>query len=88
MVLGLSASSSSTTPSCVSSPSSSQESSSANSNSVSEDKGVEAPVSERDRGLNVELRRDLLHDSTESEKQFENKESEEVQRGISHELPD
>ena len=62
VVPGISASSSSTTPSSASSPSSSQESTSANSDSVSENRDVEAPVSERSRGMNEELRGDPLHD--------------------------
>ena len=37
---------------------------------------------------NEELRRDPLHDSTETEKQNKNRESKEVQRDMSHELPD
>ena len=83
-----SASSSSTTPSPASSPSSSQESTSANSDSVSENRDVEAPVSERNTGMNEELRGDPLHESTETEKQNKNREREEVQRDIWHELPD
>ena len=38
--------------------------------------------------MSEELREDPLHDSAETEKQNKNRESEEVQRGISHELPD
>ena len=52
----LSATSSSTTLSSASSPSSSQESTSENSDSVSENRDVEAPVSERNSGMNEELR--------------------------------
>ena len=64
---GISASSSSTAPSSASSPSSSQESTSENRDSVSENRHVEAPVSERNGGMNEELRREPLHDSTETE---------------------
>ena len=67
MVPGISASSSSTTPSSASSPSSSQESTSADRESVSENRGVASPVSERSGGTNEELREDPLHDSTETE---------------------
>ena len=67
VVPGLSASSSSTTPSSASSPSLSQESTSANSYSVSENRDVEAPVSERNTGMNEELRGDPLHDSIQGE---------------------
>ena len=88
MVFGISASSSSTAPSSVSSPSSSQESTSANKDSVSENRGVEAPVSERNGGTNEELRGDPLHESTETENQNKNEGSQEVQRDISHHLPD
>ena len=73
VVPGISASSSSTTPSSASSPSSSQESTSANTHSVSENRDVEA-VSERNRIMNEELRRDPLHNSTETEKQNKNTE--------------
>ena len=68
VVPGISASSSSTTPSSASSPSSSQESTSAYRVSVSENRGVEAPVSERSGSTNVELRGNPLHESTETEK--------------------
>ena len=85
MVPGISASSSSITPSSASSPSSSEESTSENSDSVSENRDVEAPVSERNRGVNEELRGDPLHYSTGTENQNKNRE---VQRDISHELPD
>ena len=88
VVPGISASSSSTKPPSASSPSSSQESSSANSDSVSKNRDVEAPVSERNRGMNEELRGDPLHNFTETENQNKNKESNEVQINISHELPD
>ena len=56
VIRGISASSSSTTPSSASSPSLSQESTSANRDSVSENRGVETPVSERSGGTNEELR--------------------------------
>ena len=85
IVPGISTSSSSITPSSASSPSSSQESTSENSDSVWENRDVEAPVSERNRGVNEELRGDPLHDSTETENQNKNRE---VQRDMSHELPD
>ena len=58
VVLGISASSSSTTPSSASSPSSPQESTSASSDSVSENRDVEAPVSERNGGMSEEQRGD------------------------------
>ena len=67
----ISASSSSTTPSSASSLSSSQESTSTNNNSVSEDRDVEAPVSERNGGMNEELQGDPLHDSTETKSKIE-----------------
>ena len=38
--------------------------------------------------MNEELRRDPLHDSTETENQNKKRESKEVQRDTSHELPD
>ena len=88
VVPGISASSSSTTPSSASSPSSSQESTSANRDSVSDNRGVETPVSERSEGTNEELRRNPLHESTETENQNKNEESKEAQRETSHELPD
>ena len=88
VVPGMSASSSSTTPSSASSPSSSQESTWANRDSVSENRNVETPVSERSGGTNEELRGDPLHESTETENQNKNRESKEVQRDVSHELPD
>ena len=88
MVPGISASSSSTTPSSASSSSSSQESKSADRDSVSDNRDVETPVSDRSGGTNEELRGDPLHESTETENQNKNEESKEVQRDISHELPD
>ena len=68
------------------SSSSSQESSSADKASVSDNRDVETQVSKRSEGMNEELRRDPLHDSTGTENQTNNSESEEVQRDISHEL--
>ena len=52
VVPGISASSASTAPSSTSPPSSSQESTPANRDSVSENRGVESPVSERSGGTN------------------------------------
>ena len=78
VVPGISASSSSTTPSSASSSSSSQESTSANRESVSDNRGVETPVSERSGGTNEELRGDPLHESTETENLNKNEEAEEV----------
>ena len=49
---------------------------------------METPVSERSGGTNEELRWDQLHESTETENKNKNEEAEEVQRDISHELPD
>ena len=86
VVPGISTSSSSTAPPSASSTSSSQESTSANSDSVSGNRDVEAPVSGRNGGTNEELRGDPLHESTETENQNKNRESKEVQRDISHEL--
>ena len=88
VIPGISASSSSATLSSASSPSSSQESTSADRDSVSNNRGVETPVSERSGGSNEELRREPLRESTETENHNKNKESKEVQRDISHELPD
>ena len=79
VVPGLSAHSSSPTSSPTSSSSSSQESTSANT----ENRDIENPVSEGCIGTNGELRGNPLQRSTEI-----TGESEEVQRGISHELPD
>ena len=79
VVPGLSASSSSTTPSPVSQSSSSQEPKSANR----ENRDIENPVSERSRGTNGELRKNPLQESTET-----TGDSEEVQRDMSHEFPD
>ena len=79
VVPGLSASSSSPTSSSAPSPSSSQESISANR----DNRYIENPVSERSRGTNGEHRGNPLQESTER-----TGESEEVQRDMSHELPD
>ena len=80
VVLGISASFSSTAPSSASSPPPSQEPTSADIDSVSENRGVETPVSERNGGANEELRRDPLQDSTETENQNKIEDDEEVQR--------
>ena len=66
VVPGISASCSSTTPSSASSPSSSQESTLANKDSVSENRGVETPGSERSGCTSEELRGNPLHESTET----------------------
>ena len=88
VVSGLSESSSLTTSSPGSPSSSSQESISDNTDSVSDNRGVENPVPERSGSTSEELRGNPLHESTETENQNKNEESEEVQRDISHELPD
>ena len=49
---------------------------------------METPVSERSGATNEELWRDPLHESTETENQNKMRESKEVQREKSHELPD
>ena len=82
VVLGLSASSSSTTPSPTSSSSSSQDS------VFDVNRHTENPVPERSGSASEELRGDPLHESTGTENKNINGESEEVQRDISHELPD
>ena len=82
MVPGLTASSSSTT-SPPSSPSSSLQDSVFDVNRYTEN-----PVQERSGSTSEELRGDPLHESTETENKNINGESEEVQRGSSHELPD
>ena len=81
MVPGLSASSSSTTPSPTS-PSSSSQDSVFDVNNYTEN-----PVPERSGCTSGELRRDPLHESTETENKNKNEELQEVQRDISHELP-
>ena len=82
MVPGLSASSSSTTPSPTSPSSSSQGS------VFGVNRYTENPVPERSGGTSEELREDPLHESTETENKNKNEEREEVQRDIPHELPD
>ena len=82
MVLGLSASSSSTTPSPTS-PSSSSRDSVFDVNRYSEN-----PVPERSGSTSGELPGDPLHETTETENKDKNVESEDVQRDTSHELPD
>ena len=49
---------------------------------------TENRVPERSGSTSEELRGDPLHESTESENQNKNRESKEVQRDKSHELPD
>ena len=79
VVPGLSASSSSTTPS-LTSPS---------QDSVFDaNRYTENPVPERSGSTSGELQGDPLHETTETENKNKNGESEEVQRDISHELPD
>ena len=80
VVLGLSASSSSTTPSPTSPSSSSQDS------VFDVKRHTKNPEPERSGSMSGELRGDPLHGTTEIENK--NRESEEVQRDISHELPD
>ena len=80
VVPGLSASSSSTTPT---SPSSSSQDSVFDVNRYTEN-----PVQERSGRTSEELRGDPLHESTDTEHKNINEEREEVQRDISHELPD
>ena len=82
MVPGLSASSSSTTPSPTSPSSSSQDS------VFDVDRYTENPVHVRSGSTSEELCGDPLHESTETENKNKNSESEEVQRDISHEVPD
>ena len=83
VVPGLSASSSSTTPSPTSPSSSPQDS------AFDVSRYTENPVPERSRSTSGELRRDPLHETTETEKtKNKNGKSEEVQRDTSHELPD
>ena len=81
VVPGLSASSSSTTPSPTSSSSSSQDS------VFDVNRYSENPAPERSGSASEELRGDPLHESTETENKKINEERE-VQRDISHELPD
>ena len=82
VVLGISASSSSTTPSSTSPSSLSQDS------VFDVNRHTENPVPERSGSMSGELRRDPLHETTEFENKNKNWESEEVRRDISHELPD
>ena len=82
VVPGLSASSSSTTPSPTSPSSSSQDS------VFDVNRYTENPVQERSGSMSEELRGDPLHESTETENKNKNEEREKVQRDISHELPD
>ena len=49
---------------------------------------TEKPVQERSGRTSQELRGDPLHESTETENKNKNEDREEVQREISHELPD
>ena len=51
-------------------------------------KDTENPVQERSGSMSGELRGNPLHETTETENKNINGESEEVQRDISHELPD
>ena len=83
VVPGISATSSSTTPSSASSPSSSQESTSANRDSVSENRDVETQYQ---KGIEVWMRSYGETRCTILQKQ-KKKESEGIQRDISHELP-
>ena len=82
VVTGISTSSSSTTPTPTSPSSSSQDS------VFDVNRYTENPVPERSGSTSGELRGDPLHESTETENKNKNGESEEVQRDISHELPD
>ena len=81
VVPGLSANSS-TSPSRISSTSSSQDS------VFDVNRYTENPVPDRSGSTREELRGDPLHESTETENKNKDKEPEEVQRDISHELPD
>ena len=82
VVPGLSASSSLTAPSPTSPSSSSQDS------VFDVNRYTENPVPKRSGSTSEELRRNPLHESTETENKNQNEEREEVQRDISHELPD
>ena len=83
VVLGLSASSSSTAPSPTSPSSSSQDS------VFDVNKYTENPAQEKSGSTSGELRGDPLHETTETENKNQNGESEEVQRdNTSHELRD
>ena len=78
---GLSATSSSATPSPTSPPSSSQDS------VFDVNRYTENPVQERSGSTSGELRKDPLHETTATENKNQNEEPEKVQRDISHELP-
>ena len=82
VVLGSSVSCSSTTPSPTSPSSSSQDS------VFDVNRYTENPVPERSGSMSEELLGDPLHESTETENKNKNEEREEVQRDISHEVPD
>ena len=82
MVPGLSVSSSSTAPSPTSPSSSSQDS------VFDVNRHAENPAQERSGSTSGDLRGDSLHETTETENKNKNRESKEVQRDISHELPD
>ena len=82
VVPGLSASSSSTTPSPTSPSSSSQDS------VFDVNRCTENPVPERSGSMSGELRGDPLHETTETGNKNKNGASEEVQRDILHEVPD
>ena len=82
MVPGLSASSSSTTPSPASPSSSSQDS------VFDVNRYTENPVTERSGSTSGELRGDPMHETTETENKTKNGDSEEAQRDLSHELPE
>ena len=81
-IRGSSASSSSTTLSPTSPSSSSQDS------VFDVNRYAENPVPESSGSTSGELRGDPLHETTETENKDKHGESEEVQRDISHELPE
>ena len=81
VVPGLSASSSSTTPSPAS-PTSSQDS------VFDVNRNTENPETERSGSTSGELRGDPMHETTETRNKTKNGDSEEVQRDLSHELPE
>ena len=82
VVPGLSANSSSTTPSPTSPSSSSQDS------VFDDNRYTENPVPERSGSTSGKLEGNPLHETTETENKSKNMEWEEVQRDISHELLD
>ena len=82
IVPGLSASCSSTAHSPTSPSSSSQDS------VFDDNRYTEHPVPERSGRTSGELRGDPLHETTETKNQNKNSESKQIQRDISHELPD